>query len=113
MYTFLQALTLFSALSFVGFGIACLSTQAMRLEFARYGLSQYRAMTGWLQLAGASGLLLGWWLPAVGTAAAAGLSLQMLAGVGVRLRIRDRWFQCVPAGFYCLINAALAYQGLR
>jgi hypothetical protein len=106
--TFL-AFNLFSALSFFGFGIACLSSPAMRLEFARYGLAPYRSMTGWLQLAGATGLVVGIWLPPAGFAAALGLSLQMLAGVGVRLRIRDPWFQCFPAAFYCILNAGLAF----
>lgn len=109
MNTPFLALNLFSALSFLGFGVACLLTPAMRFEFARYGLSQYRAMTGVLQLAGAAGLVLGLWLAPVGLAAALGLSLQMAAGVGVRIHIQDRWFQCVPAGFYCVLNAALAF----
>lgn len=103
------ALNLFSVISFFGFGVACLSTHAMRLEFARYGLSQYRRLTGALQLAGAAGLLLGTVIPPVGLAAAFGLSLQMAAGVGVRIHIHDKWFQCVPAAFYCIVNAALVY----
>jgi hypothetical protein len=107
MNTLVLALNLFSALSFFGFGMACLSSRAMRLEFARYGLSPYRAMTGWLQLAGATGLLLGIWFPAAGFAAALGLSMQMLAGISVRIRIRDKWYQCVPAAFYCILNAGL------
>lgn len=81
----------------------------MRLEFARYGLSQYRAMTGALQLAGATGLILGLWFTPLGLAASLGLSLQMAAGVGVRIHIRDKWFQCIPAVFYCIVNALLVY----
>ncbi|NBB79178.1 MAG: hypothetical protein GVY36_06975 [Verrucomicrobia bacterium] len=109
MNTAFLALNLFSAISFLGFGVACLFAPSMRLEFTRYGLSQYRAMTGALQLAGATGLLLGIWQPSVGFAAALGLALQMAAGVGVRIRIRDTWLQCFPAGFYCIVNAGLAF----
>ncbi|TQE96890.1 MAG: hypothetical protein FKY71_16400 [Spiribacter salinus] len=108
MNTTIFMLNLFSALSFYGFGLACLSTEAMRAEFARYHLDRYRAITGWLQLAGATGLVVGIWLPAVGFAAALGISLQMLAGFGVRIYIRDKWLQCFPAAFYCILNAGLA-----
>lgn len=109
MNTAFLALNLFSALSFLGFGVACLTTKAMRLEFARYGLSQYRTMTGSLQLVGAVGLVVGVWAPSVGLAAALGLALQMAAGVVVRIRIRDKWLQRTPAAFYCILNAWLVY----
>lgn len=108
MNTTFFTLNLFSALSFYGFGVACLTTQSMRVEFTRYGLGGYRVLTGWLQLLGASGLVLGIWLPTVGFAAALGISLQMLAGLGVRIRIRDKWLQCLPAAFYCILNGGLA-----
>jgi len=85
----------------------------MRKEFARYGLAHYRRLTGWLQLAGAAGLLGGLFLPFLGFAAALGLSLQMLAGVGVRIRIRDTILQTLPAAFYCVLNAVLAWDYLK
>ncbi len=67
-------------------------------------------MTGWLQLAGAVGLVLGWVMPWVGLAAAGGLSLQMLAGIGVRISICDPWHRCLPAAFYFVLNALLAWM---
>ena len=82
----------------------------MRREFQRYGLSKYRKVTGWLQMAGATGLFIGWMLPWVGMAAATGLALQMLAGLGVRISIRDSWYQCLPAAFYFMLNALLAWM---
>lgn len=109
MNTTFHTLNLFFSLSFVGFGLACLSTEQMRVEFTRYGLARFRTLTGYLQLAGATGLFLGWWSPFIGLAAALGLSLQMLAGVGVRIHIRDRWSQCLPAALYCVGNAALVW----
>ena len=82
----------------------------MRREFQRYGLSRYRNLTAWLQLAGAAGLMIGWMVPWVGMAAATGLSLQMLAGLGVRISIRDPWYKCLPAFFYFMLNALLAWM---
>jgi hypothetical protein len=35
----------------------------------------------------------------------------MLAGVGVRIRIRDTFWQMVPALFYLLLNAYLFAAG--
>jgi hypothetical protein len=104
-----HAFNALSAISFFGFGGYCLVSEAMRREFQRYGLSRYRKMTGWLQLAGAAGLVIGWVMPWVGLAAAGGLSLQMLAGLGVRISIRDPWGKCLPAAFYFVLNALLAW----
>jgi hypothetical protein len=105
-----HAFNALSAISFFGFGGYCLVSEAMRREFKRYGLSRYRKMTGWLQMAGAAGLMIGWVVPWVGMAAATGLSLQMLAGLGVRLSIRDPWYKCLPAFFYFMLNALLAWM---
>lgn len=106
----LQLSAAFVALSFYVYGISCLLSAHMTLEFERYGLAKFRAVTGLLQLAGALGLTLGLFgLPLVGFLAAAGLSVQMALGVGVRLRIRDSWLQCLPAFIYFCASAGVAY----
>lgn len=112
MISLFHVLNLFSAVSFFGFGIACLATGAMRAEFERYGLDRFRKLTGWLQLAGATGLIVGIFTPWIGAAAAAGLCLQMLAGVIVRIRINDTALQMIPATFYCLLNGCLTWMYL-
>lgn len=99
----------FSCLSFFAYGVACLTTNWMRREFERYRLARFRVVTGLLQLAGASGLFVGLFVPALGCLAAAGLSLQMLLGVGVRITIRDSLLQAIPAAFYCGLNGALCW----
>ena len=104
----LETFAIVSAVSFLFFGTSCLLTQAMRAEFVRYGLSRFRVLTGYLQLLGAAGLFAGlWWTP-IGAAAAAGLALLMVFGVGARQRIGDPWPQQVPAAFYAVLNAILA-----
>lgn len=97
----------FSAVSFSVYGIACLVSGHMREEFIRYGLSQYKALVGWLQLMGAAGLVVGLWQPFVGAAAAFGLTLMMVFGIIVRIKIRDTIIQTVPAVGYMLLNAYL------
>lgn len=98
----------FSSLSFLGYGLACLFMPAMKGEFKRYGLSRQRYLTGALELAGAIGLLFGFWLPVIGFLAAAGLCLLMFFGLLVRLRIRDKFLQSLPALLYLILNAYLA-----
>jgi hypothetical protein len=101
------ALILFSAVSFLGFGAACLSSSRMKLEFERYRLGRWRPLIGTLQLIAAISLLVGFSEPLLGQSAAAGLSLMMLTGVVVRIRIHDTFLQMLPAIAYCLLNAYL------
>ncbi|MFT4901845.1 MAG: hypothetical protein ACI81V_001122 [Lentimonas sp.] len=82
----------------------------MREEFYRYGLAPYRQLTGSLQILGALGLLAGLVLPWLGGIAAAGLSLQMACGLGVRAKIHDNWRQCLPATVYMFLCGWLATQ---
>ena len=98
----------FIAFSFLFFGLSCLFTRRMKKEFRRYRLSAYRQVTGILQLVGSVGLLIGWLYSLVlALSALAGLSLLMVAGVAVRIRIRDPWPALIPALFYALLCAYL------
>jgi len=106
-------LNLFCALSFVGYGLSCLTTERMAREFERYGLTKFRVTTGVLQLLGAAGLLIGFLVPLAGALASGGLATQMLLGFGVRLKIRDRFIQYLPALAYLVISAWLFTQFLR
>lgn len=100
----------FVAFSFLFFGLSCLFARRMKKEFNRYGLSAYRPLTGVLQLLGSGGLLIGWFYsPVLMLSALAGLSLLMLAGVVVRIRIRDPWPALTPALFYALLCAYLFF----
>ena len=101
-------LTFFSGFSFLFFGVGSLFTSQMKSEFKRYGLDNSRIVVGVLQLLGALGLLLGYvYSPLIQTLAAAGLSILMLLGFFVRLRIRDSFIQSVPSLIYALLNAIL------
>lgn len=102
-------LNLFCALSFLGFGLTCLFSDRMRREFERYGIPQFRVLTGILQLSAFAGLLVGFALPLAGLAASIGLTAQMALGLGVRIRIRDTFWQSSPALFYLVLSARLAF----
>jgi hypothetical protein len=102
-------LTLFSSLSFLGFGFACLLSSRMKIEFQRYGLDRWRPWIGCLQLIAAISLLIGFAVPWLGQAAAAGLALMMLTGVIVRIKIHDTFWQMLPAIGYGLLNGYLCF----
>jgi hypothetical protein len=103
----------FSAISFLGFGLACFFWPPMQMEYVRYGVSRFRPLVGSLQIAGGVGLLAGFTVPFVGQLAAVGLALLMFLGVVLRRRIKDGIAQTVPAIFYLALNAYLAVAGFR
>lgn len=105
------ALILFSALSFLGYGSACFFSSYMKQEFLRYRLGSQRLLVGALQCCAGIGLLAGTSQPWIGQAAAGGLALMMLIAVVVRIRIKDRMRQMIPALFYLLLNAYLCLAG--
>jgi len=100
LITFLKILNL---LCFYGFGLGCLFSKKIKAEFDRYGLPQYRTLTGVLQLAGGTGQLVGFYFELLTLASSLGLALLMLLGVGVRIKIHDPLFAIIPAfSFMCL-----------
>ena len=100
----------FSALAFLGYGISCVFTSHMVVEFDRYRLARFRVITGVLQIIGAAGLLAGLIYPLAGLLASGGLALQMLLGFGVRLKIRDSLLLASPSFIFMSINAYLCYE---
>ena len=106
----LNVLLIFSAASFAFYGLNCFTSKHMIKEFERYGIPQYRKLTGGLQLLGAFGLLIGFWIVYLQIISAIGLSLMMLMGVITRIMIKDALVQTLPAFLYCLLNAYLSIK---
>ena len=106
-------LLIFSAFSFLFFGIGCLRTPYLRTEFERYGLAQFRVLTGYLQLLGAAGILIGFYFISLQLVSCAGLSVLMFLGLGVRIKIKDNFWQSLPALMYCTLNAYLFWALLK
>jgi hypothetical protein len=98
------------AVSFFGYGLSCLYSPHMVVEFRRYRLARFRRLTGALQLSAACGLAIGLFIPWLGGIASAGLALQMACGLGVRIKIKDPWYMCLPAGTYMLLCGWLAFS---
>jgi len=100
-------LLIFSAVSFLFFGIGCMRSPYLIAEFERYGVPQFRTLTGLLQLLGGLGILLGFYWSPLQILSCFGLALLMLFGVGVRIKIKDNFIQSFPAAFYCFLNSYL------
>ncbi|MGB3152746.1 MAG: DoxX family protein, partial [Maribacter sp.] len=86
-------------------------TVEMKREFKRYGLASYRKIVGLLQILGGSGLLIGlFYLPILQLLASAGLSVLMILGFLVRLKIKDSVVQALPSLSYAILNVYLFYK---
>lgn len=106
----LNSLLLFSSISFFFYGFNCFFSGFIIEEFNRYGIPQFRKLTGWLQLMGAMGIIIGFWINNLQVLSTLGLSLLMLFGVIVRIKIKDNLIQILPALGYFLLNAYLFYM---
>jgi len=106
--TAIDILAALSAAAFLFYGLACLFSSKLVAEFERYRLARFRTLVGLLEVAGALGLVAGWWFPPLQTAAAAGLFLLMICGLWARWRIRDPWFAMLPAFVLAVVNAVIA-----
>lgn len=109
--TFLTVLTFISAGSFLFYGFNCLLSTLLKNEFIRFGLSEYRVLTGYLQLLGSIGLLIGWYVNSylLASISAGGLAVLMLLGCMVRLKVKDPVLVALPSIVYTLINSYIAY----
>tara|TARA_B100000768_G_scaffold66485_1_gene63924 strand:- start:4132 stop:4485 length:354 start_codon:yes stop_codon:yes gene_type:complete len=103
----------FSGVAFVYFGFNCFYSKFIISEFDRYNLPKFRKLTGYLQLIGAVGLLLGLYLsPVILLLASTGLFLLMIAGFIVRLKIKDNFIKSSPSFGFAAINLFIAIKTL-
>ena len=102
-----------SSFAFLYYGLLCLVSSSMKSEFIRFGLPGLRKLTGVLELMGGTGLLAGLHWPGFLWVSSGGLSVLMLAGVGVRLRVRDSLPVFLPAIGLMLVNVYIFIHSLR
>jgi hypothetical protein len=101
-----------SVVVFLFYGLGLLS-DGMVAEFERYGLSSYRRLTGILEVLGAAGLVVGYFLLPVLVLASAGLTVLMALAVATRIRVRDSAAETIPAFGLMLVNAYILVYALR
>lgn len=108
-----QVLKVVSISAFLFYGLSVLFANAMQREFDRYGMARFRKLTGVLEVAGALGLIAGYFLPVLTVAAAGGLSLLMALGIVVRFRAGDTLAETLQAGGMMLINLFIMIYAWR
>jgi hypothetical protein len=105
---------LLSGIAFLGYSIAFFTGPKMKAEFKRFGLEKFALLTVCFEIVGAVGLLLGFFLSQklLLEISAIGLSILMLLGVLVRLKVKDGLFVTIPAFFFFLLNAYIAWYSI-
>ena len=107
-----QACKVLSVLLFLYYGLAVLLSDAMVKEFERFGMLRFRKFTGVLELLGAVGLALGYFVPYLTVVAAGGLALLMALGVAIRIRCRDSLVDALPATVMMVMNIFIVVYAL-
>ena len=86
----------------------------MKKEFLRFKLSEtQRKITGVLQIVAGLALFFSFISPLVGIIATAGLTIQMLLGFMVRLRIKDSIILSLPSFVFMIFNGYLLVYFLK
>jgi uncharacterized membrane protein YphA (DoxX/SURF4 family) len=103
----LLVLALISGSSFLYYGFAILFRIRLKEEFSRYGMPKTRGFVGVMEILGGTAVLLGLFVAPLGALGAAGLTLLMILGLSVRLRIHDAPRLMMPAALLGGLNAVL------
>ena len=112
MIVLYQACKVLSVAIFLYYGVAVFVSNSMVAEFKRFGLLRFRKFTAGLELAGALGLIVGYFVPHLTVAAAGGLTVLMAAGVVVRIRCRDSLVDMLPATVMMLVSLYIVVYAL-
>lgn len=109
----LSICVVFSSFSFLGYAISYFFKPYMKLEFKRFGLEKYGLTIILLEIIGALGLLVGLQINLLLVLSSLGLALLMLAGIVVRIMIRDNLTVTLPAIFFFVLNIYIGYCSIH
>ena len=94
----------FTAISFIIYGINSFISNRMILEFRRWGLEKRRKEIGGFQLPSGLGILIGLHLNSILIVSSVGLIIMMIVAVYVRIRIKDNISEIIPALAYLILG---------
>lgn len=109
---FVRILIIISSVSFIFYGISYFTSTNMKNEFKRFGLKKFGASTAILEILGALGLLFGLNFHRLLLVSSGGLTVLMLLGVIVRIKMKDGFLISTPAVIYMLLNAFIFYLSI-
>ena len=85
----------------------------MKEEFQRFGLKNIGLTIVILEILGALGLLVGFLSQTILLISSLGLALLMMAGVIVRIKVKDKPQLILPAFFFLLLNAYIFWRSIQ
>jgi hypothetical protein len=85
----------------------------MKNEFKRFNLEKLGLLTIILELIGATGLLIGLQYNLILQVSSLGISLLMLCGLIVRLKLKDSIWVSLPALFFMLLNLYIFLASIK
>ena len=117
-------LILFSSISFIVYGISSFRSKRMISEFQRWGYANQRKLIGYFQLIGGAGLMFGSSLFVISndngenfinssnilSASSFLLTILMVGAIFVRINIKDKLVNILPATFYAILNFIILYN---
>ena len=117
-------ISLFSGISFIVYGISSFRSKRMISEFQRWGYGNHRKLIGFFQLVGGTGLIFGslFTINTIDNSSSlitsnnilAGssliLTIMMVGAVFVRIDIKDKFINILPATFYAILNFIIFYN---
>ena len=117
-------ISLFSGISFIVYGISSFRSKRMISEFQRWGYGNQRKLIGCFQLIGGAGLIYGS-LFVINTfdsnnsivnnnnilaGSSLILTIMMIGAIFVRIDIKDKFINILPATFYAVLNFMIFYN---
>jgi uncharacterized membrane protein YphA (DoxX/SURF4 family) len=106
-------LLLFSAASFIFYGLNSFYSKRMVSEYSRWGYDKLRVFLAWCQLLGGLGLLIGIMYPLMLSTASFLLTIMMLTAIFTRIKAKDKLLYTLPSVFYSILNAVIFYNSLQ
>ena len=104
MNTLFVMMVLVSGISFIIYGCLLFISPQMQDEFKRFGLEKFTKITGVLELLGGIGMLIGLMFENILLISSGGLTLLMLLGFIVRLKVKDGFWLSFPSLFFMILN---------
>ena len=117
-------ISLFSGISFIIYGISSFKSKRMISEFQRWGYGNQRKLIGCFQLIGGAGLIFGSLFVTntfdsndslinsnnILAGSSLILTIMMVGAVFVRIDIKDKFVNILPATFYAILNFIIFYN---
>ncbi len=104
---------LISSLSFFAYAYSYFKAPYMKDEFKRFGLEKMGLTIIILEIIGALGLIVGLKFYFILVISSLGLALLMLAGLIIRIKIKDSIWISLPAFSYLVLNTYIFWKSIN